>query len=240
MSFISVSAAASPPSAARLSRPLGWCRPPAAGLLEGVCVWAGSGGCGVDRLSPAWACRAETPASSSRLPGPGPALHMCPLSCPRGPALLRPSGDTGGAPALSGPLSLHQQDEGVPSVAAVGWGGAGSGNLRLAETSMPHMFFCTLYIKECSSHLQRDQLSPFFFSWQGGPLGLFSPTFHQKREQRRPAHFPIQPRKQQRDAVEWPGLRVRVEKGSSGGGGSEEPPQGGFPHPSFACRGQSR
>ena len=110
--------------------------PPAAGLLEGVCVWAGR----VDRLSPSWACRAETPASSSRLPGPGPALHTCPLSCPRGLALLRPSGGTGGAPTLSGPLSLHQQDEGVPSVAAVGGGGAGGGNLTLAETSMRHMF----------------------------------------------------------------------------------------------------
>lgn len=62
-----------------------------------------------------------------------------------------------------------------------------------------------------------------------GSLGSVFPHFSPKKEQRRPAYFPLQPRKQQWDAVEWPGLRVTVEKGSSGAGGSEEPPQGGCP-----------
>ena len=145
-------------------------------------------------LSPAWACGAETPASSSRLPGSGPALHTCPHRCSRGRALLQPSGGTGGAPTLSGPPSLHQQDEGVPSV--VGWGGgaAGGGNLTLAESSMSHVFLHIIH-KGMFILLTKKQALSFFSSWRGGPLGLFFPTFHQKRGQRRPTHFPLRSRK---------------------------------------------
>lgn len=163
MSFISVSAAASPPPAAHLSRPLGRCRPPAACLLEGGETafhrpgptglryqhpYRGSGGLGQQRT-----CARAAVQGAELCCGPVRGLAEPPLC-----------------------LGLHLS-------AAVG--------ILPLQCPIPHVLFWTLYIKECSSYLQRNKLSPFFPSWREGPLGLFSPTFHEKRGQRRPTHSPL-------------------------------------------------
>lgn len=163
MSFISVSAATSPPSAAHLSRPLGRCRPPAACLLEG----------------------GET---AFHWPGPAGLRHQHPYrgsgglgqQCTRTRAAVR------GAELCCGPVGDRRSPHLVwasISLRAVG--------ILPLQSPMPHVLFWTLCIKECSSYLQRNKLSPFFSSWRGGPLGLFSPTFHEKRGQRRPTHSPL-------------------------------------------------
>lgn len=156
MSFISAPAAAPPPPAAHLSRPLGRCRPLPPCLLEG------------GKLPfTAWACWAETPASLS----PGGLGQQRTRACAavRGRALLRPSAGLQ-SPHLSGPPSLR-----------------GGGNLTLHVQYL--MCFLDIIHKGMFILLTKKQALSFFSSWQGGPLGLFSLLFHEKRGQRRPTHF---------------------------------------------------
>lgn len=119
----------------------------------------GRGNC----LSLAWACRAETPASLSRLRRPGPAVHTYPRSCPRGRALLRPSGGPAEPPPC---LGLHLS--------------AGGGNLTLAESNASRAFLDVMH-KGMFILLTKKQALSFFFLMARGSLGSVFPYFSRKK-----------------------------------------------------------